>query len=88
MATSQLKIKIQMGENTMSDLMWEHHAEQVREDMLDEIYNHMGTLYVGHDMEDIVENVMDYVNKNYDDWDKYIIQGDIVELVQEYASHI
>ena len=31
---------------------------------------------------------MNYVNKNYDDWDKYIQQGDIVELVQEYASHV
>ena len=72
----------------MSDLMWEHHAEKVREDMLDEIYNHMGVLYEGHDMEDIVQNVMNYVNKNYDDWDIYIQQGDIVELVQEYASHI
>jgi len=77
-----------MGENTMSDLMWEHHAERVREDMLDEIYNHMGVLYEGHDMEDIVQNVMNYVNKSYDDWDIYIQQGDIVELVQEYASHI
>ena len=56
--------------------------------MLDEIYNHMGVLYEGHDMEDIVQNVMNYVNKNYDDWDKYIQQGDIVELVQEYASHV
>ena len=72
----------------MSDLMWEHYAEQKREEMLDEIYNHMGVLYEGHDMEDIVQNVMNYVNKNYDDWDKYIQQGDIVELVQEYASHI
>ena len=72
----------------MSDLMWEHYAEQKREEMLDEIYNHMGVLYEGHDMEDIVENVMNYVNKNYDDWDIYIQQGDIVELVQEYASHI
>jgi len=72
----------------MSDLEFEARQEQIREDMLDEIYNHMGTLYVGHDMEDIVENVMDYVKLNYDDWDKYLIQGDIVELVQEYASHI
>ena len=54
----------------------------------DEIYNHMGVLYEGHDMEDIGQNVMNYVNKSYDDWDKYIQQGDIVELVQEYASHI
>tara|TARA_R110002124_G_scaffold154338_1_gene321334 strand:- start:430 stop:648 length:219 start_codon:yes stop_codon:yes gene_type:complete len=72
----------------MSDLEFEARQEQVREDMLDEIYNQMGVLYEGHDMEDIVQNVMNYVNKNYDDWDKYIIQGDIVELVQEYASHI
>ena len=72
----------------MSDLMWEHYAEQKREEMLDEIYNHMGVLYEGHDMEDIVENVMNYVNKNYDDWDKYIQQGDIVELVQEYSANI
>ena len=72
----------------MSDLEFEARQEQVREDMLDEIYKHMGVLYEGHDMEDIVENVMNYVNKNYDDWDKYIQQGDIVELVQEYASHV
>jgi|TARA_B110000196_G_C20643851_1_gene429778 molybdopterin converting factor small subunit len=72
----------------MSDLEFEARQEQVREDMLDEIYNQMGVLYEGHDMEDIVQNVMNYVNKNYDDWDKYIQQGDIVELVQEYASHI
>jgi len=72
----------------MSDLMWEHHAERVREDMLDEIYNHMGTLYVGHDMEDIVENVMNYVKMSYEDWDKFIIQEDIVELVQEYSANI
>ena len=72
----------------MSDLRLEHYAEQKREEMLDEIYNNMGVLYEGHDMEDIVENVMNYVNKNYDDWDKYIQQGDIVELVQEYASHV
>ena len=72
----------------MSDLEFEARQEQVREDMLDEIYNQMGVLYEGHDMEDIVQNVMNYVNKNYDDWDKYIQQGDIVELVQEYASHV
>ena len=72
----------------MSDIEFEARQEQVREDMLDEIYNQMGVLYEGHDMEDIVQNVMNYVNKNYDDWDKYIQQGDIVELVQEYASHI
>ena len=77
-----------MRRKKMSDLEFEARQEQVREDMLDEIYNHMGVLYEGHDMEDIVQNVMNYVNKNYDDWDIYIQQGDIVELVQEYASHI
>jgi c-di-AMP phosphodiesterase-like protein len=56
--------------------------------MLDEIYNHMGVLYEGHDMEDIVENVMNYVKMSYEDWDKFIIQGDIVELVQEYSANI
>ena len=73
---------------SMSDLEFEARQEQVKDDMLDEIYNNMGTLYVGHDMEDIVQNVMNYVNKNYDNWDKYIQQEDIVELVQGYASHI
>jgi len=31
---------------------------------------------------------MNYVNKNYDYWDKFIQQGDIVELVQEYAIDV
>ena len=70
----------------MSDLEFEASQEKIREDMLDEIYNHMGVLYEGHDMEDIVQNVMNYVNKSYDDWDKYIQQGDIDERITDKTN--
>jgi hypothetical protein len=43
-------------------------------------------LYEGKDHDDIVKNVMKYVEKTYDDWEKFIVPEKIDELVREYAE--
>ena len=72
----------------MSDLEFEARQEQVREDMLDEIYNHMGVLYEGHDMEDIVQNVMKYVDTTYDDWERFFTPEQVEELIKQYTASL
>jgi len=70
----------------MSDLRWEVYAENMQEQMLDEIYKELPKLYEGKDHDDIVKNVMKYVEKTYDDWEKFIDPEKIDELVREYAE--
>ncbi len=49
----------------MSDLRWEVYAEHMQEQIFDEIYNEMPKLYQGRDFDEVVENVMKYVDATY-----------------------
>ena len=77
-----------MGENTMSDLRWEVYAEHMQEQIFDEIYNEMPKLYQGRDFEEVVENVMKYVNTTYNDWERFFTPEQVEELVQQYTASL
>ena len=76
-----------MGENTMSDLRWEVYAEHMQEQIFDEIYNEMPKLYQGRDFDEVVENVMKYVNTTYNDWERFFTPEQVEELVQQYTAN-
>ena len=77
-----------MGENTMSDLRWEVYAEHMQEQIFDEIYNEMPKLYQGRDFDEVVENVMKYVNTTYNDWERFFTPEQVEELVQQYTASL
>jgi len=72
----------------MSDLVWEHYAEQRREEMLNEIYDEMPKLYDGNHYDEIIDNVLKYVNAEYGEWERFISKDDIKEIVNEYTARL
>jgi len=72
----------------MSDLRWEVYAEHMQEQIFDEIYNEMPKLYQGRDFDEVVENVMKYVNTTYNDWERFFTPEQIEELVQQYTASL
>ena len=71
------------GDN-MSDLEFEARQEQI----FDEIYNEMPKLYQGRDFDEVVENVMKYVNTTYNDWERFFTPEQVEELVQQYTASL
>ena len=72
----------------MSDLRWEVYAEHMQEQIFDEIYNEMPKLYKGRDFDEVVENVMKYVNTTYNDWERFFTPEQVEELVQQYTASL
>ena len=55
---------------------------------VDEIYNEMPKLYQGRDFDEVVENVMKYVNTTYNDWERFFTPEQVEELVQQYTASL
>ena len=72
----------------MSDLVWEHYAEQRREEMLNEIYDEMPKLYDGNNYDEILDNVLKYVNAEYGEWERFISREDILVIINEYTARL
>ena len=72
----------------MSDLRWEHYAEQRREEMLNEIYDEMPKLYDGNNYDEILDNVLKYVNAEYGEWERFISREDILVIINEYTARL
>ena len=72
----------------MSDLVWEHYAEQRREEMLNEIYDEMPKLYDGNNYDEILDNVLKYVNAEYGEWERFISREDILVIINEYIARL
>ena len=72
----------------MSDLRWEVYAEHMQEQIFDELYNEMPKLYQGRDFDEVVENVMKYVDATYNDWERFFTPEQVEELVQQYTASL
>jgi hypothetical protein len=72
----------------MSDLRWEHYAEQKKEQILDEIYEKMPELYQFDNYKYFMDNLIRYVNCYYDDWERFISKEDLEELYKEYTASL
>ena len=71
----------------MSDLRWEHYAEQKREEMIDEIYESLPMIHANKgDLE--LKSVLSHVDASYDDWERFINKEDITEVIQEYMANL
>ena len=71
----------------MSDLRWEHYAEQKREEMIDEIYESLPMIHANKgDLE--LKSVISHVDASYDDWERLINKEDIAEVIQEYMANL
>ena len=55
----------------MSDLRWEHYAEQKREEMLDEIYESLPRIHANRGNLEL-KSVINYVDAQYDDWERFM----------------
>ena len=51
----------------MSDLVWEHYAEQKREEMIDEIYESLPMIHANKGNLEL-KSVLSHVDASYDDW--------------------
>ena len=71
----------------MSDLEFEARQEQVREDMLDEIYESLPRIHANRDNLEL-KSVINYVDANYDDWERFMNKEDITEIIQEYMANL
>ena len=69
----------------MSDLRWEHYAEQKREEMLNEIYESLPRIHANRGNLEL-KSVIDYVNAHYDDWERFITKEDIAKVFGEYVE--
>jgi|TARA_B100000900_G_scaffold340209_1_gene302944 hypothetical protein len=69
----------------MSDPQWDSYAEQKKETMLDDIGIAISKVHIekGH-LE--LKSVMDYVNANFGDWERFITKEDISEVFKEYVE--
>ena len=72
----------------MSDLRWEVYAEHMQEQIFDEIYNEMPKLYQGNDFDEVVKNVMKYVDTTYDDWERFFTPEQVEELIKQYTASL
>tara|TARA_R100001143_G_C3242112_1_gene79638 strand:+ start:51 stop:269 length:219 start_codon:yes stop_codon:yes gene_type:complete len=71
----------------MSDINHEIHAEKVREDILDELYELVPD-FLDADTESIANGLWKHANEKYDDIELYVSKEDIVELVMEYGDNL
>ena len=71
----------------MSDLEFEARQEQVRDDMLDELYELVPD-FLDADTESIANGLWKHANEKYDDIELYVSKEDIVELVIEYGDNL
>ena len=71
----------------MSDLEFEARQEQVREDILDELYELVPD-FLDADTESIANGLWKHANEKYDDIELYVSKEDIVELVMEYGDNL
>tara|TARA_R100001460_G_scaffold87292_1_gene128696 strand:+ start:210 stop:440 length:231 start_codon:yes stop_codon:yes gene_type:complete len=71
----------------MTDLVWEHYAEQKREEMLDEIYESLPRIHANRGNLEL-KSVINYVDANYDDWERFMNKEDITEIIQEYMANL
>ena len=78
---------IKRKDKAMTDLRWEHYAEQQREQMLDEIYESLSKIRASKGELEI-KAIIDYVDANYNDWERFISKEDILETIQEYVSNL
>lgn len=69
----------------MSSPQWDSYAEQKKETMLDDIGIAISKVHItkGH-LE--LKSVMDYVNANFGDWERFITKEDISEVFKEYVE--
>ena len=71
----------------MSDLVWEHYAEQRREEMIDEIYESLPMIHANKGNLEL-KSVISHVDASYDDWERFINKEDIAEVIQEYMANL
>ena len=71
----------------MSDLRWEHYAEQKREQMIDEIYESLPMIHANKGNLEL-KSVISHVDARNDDWERFSNIEDITEVIQEYMSNL
>ena len=71
----------------MTDLVWEHYAEQKREQMIDEIYESLPMIHANKGNLEL-KSVLSHVDASYDDWERFINKEDIAEVIQEYMANL
>ena len=74
-------------DKAMTDLRWEHYAEQQREQMLDEIYESLPMIHANKGNLEL-KSVLSHVDASYDDWERFINKEDIAEVIQEYMANL
>ena len=74
-------------DKAMTDLVWEHYAEQKREEMIDEIYESLPMIHANKGNLEL-KSVISHVDASYDDWERFINKEDIAEVIQEYMANL
>ena len=74
-------------DKAMTDLRWEHYAEQQREQMIDEIYESLPMIHANKGNLEL-KSVISHVDASYDDWERFINKEDIAEVIQEYMANL
>ena len=74
-------------DKAMTDLVWEHYAEQKREEMIDEIYESLPMIHANKGNLEL-KSVLSHVDASYDDWERFINKEDIAEVIQEYMANL
>ena len=69
----------------MSDPQWDSYAEQKKETMLDDIGIAISKVHITKGELEL-KSVMDYVNANFGDWERFITKEDITEVFNEYIK--
>ena len=74
-------------DKAMTDLRWEHYAEQQREQMIDEIYESLPMIHANKGNLEL-KSVLSHIDASYDDWERFINKEDIAEVIQEYMANL
>ena len=74
-------------DKAMTDLVWEHYAEQKREEMIDEIYESLPMIHANKGNLEL-KSVLSHIDASYDDWERFINKEDIAEVIQEYMANL
>jgi len=69
----------------MSDPQWDSYAEQKKEIMLDDIGIAISKVHITKGELEL-KSVMDYVNANFGDWERFITKEDVSEVFKEYVE--
>ena len=69
----------------MSDPQWDAWAEHMKETMLDDIGIAISKVHITKGELEL-KSVMDYVNANFGDWERFITKEDITEVFNEYIK--